>query len=144
MFFFVEIIWMNLYYTNENKILMLMKIFLLWLGLLCCSISCGIIYDCVPESSRIQYLMIPVCVAAVLLICHVIFTWNRKKPETPSDPQYQSIFTISSGVSFFFSIIGLLSVKTGDVSVGVAVCFVSAFIFFFIAFLREQRYCRIF
>jgi hypothetical protein len=88
--------------------------------------------------------MIPVCVAAVLLICHVIFTWNRKKPETPSDPQYQSIFTISSGVSFFFSIIGLLSVKTGDVSVGVAVCFVSAFIFFFIAFLREQRYCRIF
>lgn len=121
-----------------------MKIFLLWIGLVCCSIANGIIYDNVDCSERFNYILIPCIIASILLITHFIITNKWEKTVINGRSFHPTVFTISAGVSFFVLIITLLSVKTNDASWGAAVGVTSAFVFFVIAALTEIRYVKVF
>ena len=120
-----------------------MKIFALWIGLICCAIANGVIYDYVDENHKLIGILIPSIIALILLVIHRIYTRNWTKPIDDKYPGYPTVFTISTGVSFFVLIITLLSVKTNDASWGAAVGVGSAFVFFLIAWLKEMKYCRI-
>ena len=121
-----------------------MKIFLLWIGLVCCSIANGIIYDNVDCSERFNYILIPCIIASILLITHFIMTNKWEKTVINGRSLHPTVFTISAGVSLFVLIITLLSVKTNDASWGAAVGVTSAFVFFVIAALTEIRYVKVF
>ena len=120
-----------------------MKIFLLWIGLICCAIANGVIYDYVDEEQRLISMMIPSIIAVILLIIQRIYTRNWTKPIDENHPSYPTVFTVSTGVTFFVCVITLLSVKTNDASWGAVVGVGSAFVFFAIALLKEMKYCRI-
>ena len=121
-----------------------MKIFLLWIGLVCCSIANGIIYDNVDCSERFNYILIPCIIASILLITHFIVTSKWEKTINNGRSLHPTVFSISAGVSFFVLIITLLSVKTNDASWGAAVGVTSAFVFFVVASLTEVRYTKLF
>ena len=120
-----------------------MKIFLLWIGLICCAIANGVIYDYVDGEQKLISMMIPSGIALILLIIHRIYTRNWTKPIDDKHPSYPTVFTVSTGITFFVGVIILLSVKTNDASWGAAVGVGSAFVFFAIALLKEMKYCRI-
>jgi len=120
-----------------------MKIFSLWIGLVCCAIANGVIFDYVDEPNKTICMMIPSIIALILLVVHRIYTRNWTKPIDENHPSYPTVFTISTGVTFFILMITLLSVKTNDASWGAAIGVGSAFVFFFIAWLKEMKYCRI-
>jgi len=121
-----------------------MRMFYIWLGFIGCALANGFIFDYVSEPEKSTYIVIISCIAAILLILHRVVTRHWHVPKTESDPRHQMVFGISAGVSFFVTIIVLLSVKTDDASWGAVVGVTTAFVCFLLAYTKEYNYTEIY
>jgi len=116
-----------------------MVIVLLWLGLVCCGVANGLIYDHVETFQGYYYMMIPSMVAVILLIVHRIYTRNWYGPTGKGNPHHPSIFGGSAAISFIVGFASIFAVRTGEVSWGFIIALVTMFMAFGIASLREMQ-----
>ena len=122
-----------------------MVIFLLWLGLVCCGVANGFIYDHVQAPQSYHYMMIPSIIAVILLIIHRVYTreWCKSLKKTNKKIQEQQRFQVF-GLSAMFSAMAFLSavlaVQTDEGSWGLFAGCATAMVSFFIATARESNY----
>lgn len=121
----------------KNKIFNVMVIFLLWLGLVCCGVANGLIYDNVQTLQSYYYMVIPSAIAVMILIIHRICTRNWCDS---GDNHHSSIFGGSAVISFVMVIASLFASHTGDVSSGFLVGCLTVMIAFSIAAIKERSY----
>ena len=125
-----------------------MVIFLLWLGLVCCGVANGLIYDYVSTPGRYYYMMVPSIIAIILLIFHRIYTreWSeppkktRKNKKKIQAQRYFPVFGFSAMFSSAMFLSAVLGVQTNEVSWGVFVGSATAVVSFFTATARESYY----
>jgi hypothetical protein len=125
-----------------------MVIFLIWLGLVCCSVANCLIYDYVSAPGRYYYMMVPSIIASILLILHRVYTreWCelQKKTKKTNKKTYVQRHAQVFGLSAMFSAAAFLSavlaVQTEEVSWGVFAGSATAMVSFFIATARESYY----
>ena len=117
-----------------------MGIFLIWLGLICCGVANGLIYDHVQAPQSYYHMVISSIIAIILLIVHRIYTRNWHSPTDEADPHYTVIFGGSAIISFIVGFASIFAVHTGEVSWGFLIALVTVFISFGIASLREMHY----
>jgi hypothetical protein len=125
-----------------------MVIFLIWLGLVCCSVANCLIYDYVSAPGRYYYMMVPSIIASILLILHRVYTreWcepPKKTKKTKKRIQVQRHFQVFGFSAMFSSAMFLsavLAVQTNEVSWGVFAGSTTAMVSFFIATARESYY----
>ena len=69
-----------------------MVIFLLWLGLVCCGVANGLVYDHVQAPQSYYYMVISSIVAVILLVVHRVYTRNWYDPiDEIDDHEYVDI-----------------------------------------------------
>jgi len=124
-------------YVNKN--LRIMVIFLLWIGLVCCAVANGLIYDHVNVPDKYYYMMIVCLVAAVLLVVHRIYT-KHWYPIKDVNSQHGPIFIASMFTSFVVGGSSLFAVHVGEVSWGFSFGCLTGFILFGIAASKENSY----
>lgn len=117
-----------------------MVIVLLWLGLICCGMANGLIYDHVEAPQSYYYMMIPSIIAVILLVVHRIYTRHWYSPTDESDPHHTIMFGGSVAISFIVGLSSLFAVRTGEVSWGFFIACVTMFVSFCIARMRESAY----
>lgn len=119
-----------------------MVIFLLWLGIVCCSVANGLIYDHVSAPERYYYMVIPSVIAVILLIFHRIYTrnWCELKKKNGKVHYHSQVFGISAMFSSAMFLSTLLCIQTGEMSWGMFMGSVTAMVSFFIATARESHY----
>lgn len=116
-----------------------MVIFLLWLGLICCAVANGLIYDRVQAPEINHYLLIVGLVAAILLAIHRFYTrhWEAIEDE---HSKHSSVFISSTIVSVIVGVSSLFAVHVGEVSWGFPFGCFTAFVLFGVAALKERKY----
>lgn len=129
----------------KNKIWKVMIIFLLWLGIVCCSVANGLIYDHVNTPERYYYMVVPSVVAVILLIIHRVYTrdWTypKKKSKKKVQVQYHNqVFGVSALFSSAFMVAGLLTANNGEMPWGMFVGGLTAFVVFAVATIKESDY----
>ena len=117
-----------------------MVIFLLWLGLVCCGVANGLIYDHVQAPQSYHYMMIPSIIAVILLIIHRVYTRHWYGAIIEGDEHHPSIFSGSAVISFIVTLSSLFAVHTGEVSWGFFVACMTMLLAFTIATLKERSY----
>ncbi len=116
-----------------------MVIFLLWLGLLCCCIANGVIYDCVQTPDRFYCMGAVGLVAIVILTIHCIYT-RHWVPVKEAMYRNSPVFTMSAVISLAICGTSLLSIHMGECSWGFFFASLTAFILYGIAAIKEKSY----
>ena len=122
-----------------------MVIFLLWLGLVCCSVANCLIYDYVSVPEKYYCMIIPSVIAIALLAFHRIYTreWCYLKDGTKKTIKRQQRFQVF-GLSAMFSaaafMSAVLAVQTNEGSWGLFAGCATAMVSFFVATARESNY----
>ena len=116
-----------------------MVIFFLWLGLICCAVANGLIYDRVQVPEINHYLMLVGLVAVILLAIHRLYTRHWETIEDVHS-KHNSVFIPSTIVSVVVGLSSLFAVHVGEVSWGFPFGCFTAFILFGIAALKERKY----
>ena len=117
----------------------IMVIFLIWLGLLCCCIANGEIYDCVQVPERFYYMGVVGFVALIILTIHRVYTrhWG---PVKDAMYHHSPVFVMSTVTSFVLSGTSLLAIHVGEASWGFFFASLTAFILYGIAAIKEKSY----
>ena len=130
---------------NINKNSNVMVIALLWLGLICCGVATGLIYDHVQAPQSYYYMVAIGTVDVILLIYHRIYTrdWCKPKKKLKKNERRQQHFQVF-GISAIFSIAAFLSsvpfLQTGECSWGFFIGSAMLMVSIFIATARESDY----
>ena len=124
----------------KNKIFNAMVIFLIWLGLVCCGVANGLIYDHVQAPQSYYYMVISSIVAVILLVVHRVYTRNWYDPIDEIDNHHSSVFSGSAVILFIVTLSSLFAVHTGEVSWGFFVACMTMLLSFCIATIRERSY----
>lgn len=139
--FHIDFIWninINIFiYKQKFKI---MVIFLIWLGLICCGVANGLIFDHIVTPQSYYYMAVVSVVAVGILIAHRIYTRKWSKPFNATDPHHPMIFGGSSILFFFVTICSVLGALTGEVTWGFFIGCVTMFVSFSIALTKERLY----
>ena len=120
----------------ENKIFNVMVIFLLWLGLVCCGVANGLIYDHV-EAPQNYYYMVSVCfVDLVILVVYCIYTrdWCRE------DSLHSQVFGFSAFFAAGAFLMCFFLASPDKVSWGTFVGGITMFLSFAFAMVKEGDY----
>ena len=117
-----------------------MVIFLLWLGLVCCGVANGFIYDHVQAPQSYHYMMIPSIIAVILLVVHRVYTRNWYDPIDEIDDHHSSVFSGSAVILFIVTLSSLFAVHTGEVSWGFFIACTTMLLSFCIATIKERSY----
>jgi len=117
-----------------------MVIFLLWLGLICCGVASGLIYDHVEAPQSCYYMVISSIVAVILLVVHRVYTRNRYDLIDEIDDHHSSVFSGSAVILFIVTLSSLFAVHTGEVSWGFFVACMTMLLLFCIATIKERSY----
>ena len=140
--FYIDFIW-NLsirYFVYKIQNLKVMVIFLIWVGLICCGVANGLIFDHVQAPQSYYYMGIATFMAVILLLVHRIYTRKWSSPFDATDPHHPMIFGGSSILFFFVMICSLLGAFTEEVTWGFFIGCLTMFISFAIALTRERQY----
>lgn len=122
-----------------------MVIFLIWLGIVCCGVANGLIYDYI-EAPQSYYYMAAIGVLNVFpLVYHRVYTrdWRKPKKKVKKNERRQEhfqVFTLSALFSIGAFASSLLSAQTGETSWGLFVGCTMVMVSFFIATARESYY----
>lgn len=114
-----------------------MKIFLIWIGLICCSVANGLVFGNIPMPEKLLLMCIPSFLCVWLLQIHRRVTRKWKPYLSPWDGDRIPIFTISFFVTAIYAVIFPLSTPTG---VGMITMGIASLV----AFLREIRYTNMY
>jgi hypothetical protein len=117
-----------------------MVIFLLWLGLVCCGVANGLVYDHVQAPQSYYYMVISSIVAVILLVVHRVYTRNWYDPIDEIDDHHSSVFSGSAVILFIVTLSSLFAVHTGEVSWGFFVACTTMLLSFCIATIKERSY----
>ena len=117
-----------------------MVIFLIWVGLICCGVANGFIYECVNSPVRFYYMLGVVLVILALLAIHRIYTRNWYDPVDEIDEHHPRIFSSSTAISFIVAVITLLSAQACDAPWGLFIGAMTILVAFCIATVREFSY----
>jgi hypothetical protein len=112
-----------------------MVMFLLWLGLVCCGVANGLIYDHVQTPECCYYMAITSIIAVILLIIHRVYTRNWY-----AEDHHSSVFGGSAVILFIVTLSSLFAVHTGEVSLGFFVACMTMLLSFCIATIQEMSY----
>ena len=117
-----------------------MVIFLLWLGLVCCGVANGLVYDHVQAPQSYYYMVISSIIAVILLVVHRVYTRNWYDPIDEIDDHHSSVFSGSAVILFIVTLSSLFAVHTGEVSWGFFVACMTMLLLFCIATIKERSY----
>ena len=117
-----------------------MKILLLWLGLICCGVANGLIYDCVKTPVSYCYIgIVSVCALSMLVIHrHYTKSWCKRKEEKESD--YPLVFVGTAAISVLVGVESILVMRSEGGSCGFFIGCLTVFIASCIAAMREKSY----
>ena len=124
----------------KNKIFNVMVIFLIWLGLVCCGVANGLVYDHVQAPQSYYYMVISSIVAVILLVVHRVYTRNWYDPIDEIADHHSSVFSGSAVILFIVTLSSLFAVHTGEVSWGFFVACTTMLLSFCIATIKERSY----
>jgi hypothetical protein len=117
-----------------------MGIFFIWLGLICCGVANGLIYDHVQAPQSYYYMVIPSILAVILLVVHHIYTRNWYDAIDEGDEQHSPIFGGSACLSFVAGFAAIFVVQTGEASWGFFIALMTMFVSFCLARIKEADY----
>jgi len=117
-----------------------MVIFLLWLGLVCCGVANGLIYNHVQTPQSHYYMVITSITAVILLIIHRVYTRHWYGAIIEGDEHHSSIFSGSAVISFIVTLSSLFAVHTEEVSWGFFVACMTMLLAFTITAMKERSY----
>jgi len=112
-----------------------MVIFLLWLGLVCCGVANGFVYDHVQTPQSYYYMVISSIIAVILLVVHRFYTCNWH-----DEDHHSSVFSGSSVIFFIVTLSSLFAVHTGEVSWGFFIACMTMLLSFCLATIKERSY----
>ena len=122
-----------------------MVIALLWIGLICCGVANGLIYDHVEAPQSYYYMVMIGVVNVILLIYHCIYTrdWCKPKEKLWKNERRQEhfqVFELSAMFSAAAFLSSVLTSQTGETSWGFFIGSAMVMVSFFIATARESYY----
>lgn len=117
-----------------------MVIFLLWLGLVCCGVANGLVYDHVQAPQSYYYMVISSIVAVILLIIHRVYTRHWYGASIEGDEYHPSVFSSFAVILFVVTLSSLFAVHTGEVSWGFFIGSSTMLLAFTVATLKERSY----
>ena len=122
-----------------------MVIGLIWIGLICCGVASGLIYDHVEVPHSYYYMVIPSAIAIMLLVIHYHYTMDWCKPRNKAKKngirhQHFQVFGLSAMFSAAAFLSSVLSVRSGETSWGFFIGSAMVAVSFFIATARESNY----
>ena len=112
-----------------------MVIFLLWLGLVCCGVANGFVYDHVQTPQSYYYMVISSIIAVILLVVHRFYTCNWH-----DEDHHSSVFSGLSVIFFIVTLSSLFAVHTGEVSWGFFIACMTMLLSFCLATIKERSY----
>ena len=122
-----------------------MVIALLWLGVVCCGVANGLVYDYVRIPESYCFMASIGTINIVLLIFHRFYTqdWCKSKKKGKKNTRFQyhyQIFGFSAMLSIGAFASSLLSAQAGETSWGFFIGSFEVMVSFFIATARESYY----
>ena len=119
-----------------------MKIFLIWLSLICCSVANGVFFREFGDPERLVFILASLVVSGIILIIHRKITKNWETPlDMWSSPYRFPIFRLTSSLCIFFLIIAAVLVLNnvaikGEFLIGIITMTIASFV----AYGRERQY----
>lgn len=119
-----------------------MKVFLIWLSLICCSVANGVFFREFGNPERLAFILVCSIMGAVILLIHRRITRNWEAPlDMWSSPFRFPIFRLSSSLCIFvLMIVAVLMLNgitiKGEFLVSIATMTIASFI----AYSRERLY----
>ena len=117
----------------------MIMLMLIWLGLICCGIANGLIYDHVQVPERYYYMMLVLFIGVIILLIHRFYTW-KWKPTKDVNYQHVPLFISSMITSIIVGVSSLFGINTGELSWGFFFGCITGFLVFGLASLRENYY----
>ena len=114
-----------------------MKIFLIWIGLVFCSVLNGLVFGNFPMPEKLLFMCVPSFLCVWLLYLHRKLTKEWEPYKSIWDGDRIPVFTFSFFITAIYAIIFPLSTPTG---VGMITMGIASFV----AFLREIRYMNVY
>ena len=119
-----------------------MKVFLIWLSLICCSVANGVFFREFGNPERLAFILVCSIMGAVILLIHRRITRNWEAPlDMWSSPYRFPIFRLTSSLCIFFLIIAAVLVLNnvaikGEFLIGIITMTIASFV----AYGRERQY----
>ncbi len=127
-------------FISTNKILVLMKIFFIWLGIILCGVANGFFYSNFKAPECFIYILLTSLVCIAILIIHRKVTKSWKNPDILSESwsnYHVPIFKITLYLSVIFCFLLLMYQKSHEWE---SITCITISCASFRAHLREKRY----
>ena len=134
----------SIYYIHniyvKQKDIVFMRIFIIWLGVVCCGIANGLLYSNLETPKNFIFMSLVSIICAVILVLHRRITKNWEKssfvPITWRE-FHLPIFRITMLLSFFFLVI--LIFRYQDYEIHIVTC-ITILVASFVAYKKELSY----
>ena len=124
-----------------NKNTIIMKIFFIWLMIVCCGVVNGLLYSMLESPKNFIFMSLVSVICVVFLLLHRRITKNWKTPSKKLPNNWSEfhlpVFRITMSLSFFFLVLLIFRYQYYEVQI---VASITILVASFIAYKRELNY----